>query len=750
MSRRTLLASTPIAAAVLLAFGAVPGAWAQQASTPPLVVAAAGEAVASAAASDALPVVTVDGSSSHDGFSKNVSSLTKLGDLHDLPQSVTVLNKALLQSQGVTSLSDALRNVPGITLGGAEGGQIGNNINLNGFTARTDIYLDGFRDRGQYFRDTFALESVEVLMGPSSMLFGRGSTGGVINQALKRPSLKDASEISTSVSSTGMVRATADHNAALNENTAARISVMAQDGAPSTRDEMKNKDYGVAASLKQGINTPTEITLNALVQHNRDMPDYGITPLNGAPAPVDRKTYFGYSGDRTIQDVVAVSAAMEHKVSPNTSWRNQLQYNDVRVNAVESAPQGVGTVTSAGYVPATVAGVSNAPLDQLFVRMQSHDRVIHDKSLFDQADITARFDTGSLKHNLLLGGELGHDSYVNQGYYRNGSCNGVPMGGTSGYTACVPLIDPPVTSAPVVPRLVGNLAGGTANTVAAYVNDTLELSPQFKLVGGLRHDNYQATVTNTVTTATALARVSQTVSFTSVRLGGLWQPSDTQSYYLSYSTSANPSLEQLTNTTGASALEPEKNKAYEVGGKFDLLAGKMSLSASAFQITKENARSPSPTDSSLYVNSGTIRVNGLRVGASGELARHWKAFAGYSYLDATIVSGIGAGTTGMVPTNTPKHSAVLWTLYDLAPHWQIGGGGNYQSSRFLNNTDLVKVGSYARLDATIAYTQKAYDIRLNVFNLTDKFFYDALIQSDGGRAVPGTGRSALLSFTYRI
>ena len=104
---------------------------------------------------------------------------------HDVPQNVVVVNKALMESRGATSLTDALRNVSGITIGGAEGGQIGNNINLNGFAARTDIYLDGFRDRGQYYRDTFALEQVEVLMGPSSMLFGRGSTGGVINQVTK-------------------------------------------------------------------------------------------------------------------------------------------------------------------------------------------------------------------------------------------------------------------------------------------------------------------------------------------------------------------------------------------------------------------------------------------------------------------------------------------------------------------------------------------------------------------------------------
>src|SRR5580765_5205800 len=107
--------------------------------------------------------------------------------MRDIPQSVTVINSALMQAQGATSLADALRNVPGITLGAAEGGSIGNNFNLRGFSARTDLYLDGMRDRGQFYRDVFSLDSVEVLQGPSSMLFGRGSTGGVINQVSKVP-----------------------------------------------------------------------------------------------------------------------------------------------------------------------------------------------------------------------------------------------------------------------------------------------------------------------------------------------------------------------------------------------------------------------------------------------------------------------------------------------------------------------------------------------------------------------------------
>src|ERR1700750_2998567 len=161
--------------------------------------------------SASLKEVVVEGQ--RDDFGTASTALSKLpADLHDVSQSVVVVNKALMQSQGATSLSDALRNVAGITLGGAEGGQIGNNINLNGFSARTDVYLDGFRDRGQYYRDTFALDSVEVLMGPSSMLFGRGSTGGVSNQVPKKPSLKPYTEVAASVSSNGMVRTTVDLN----------------------------------------------------------------------------------------------------------------------------------------------------------------------------------------------------------------------------------------------------------------------------------------------------------------------------------------------------------------------------------------------------------------------------------------------------------------------------------------------------------------------------------------------------------
>jgi len=739
---------TPIAAALVATFAAPLSAHAQQA-TP------ATSTTATTATGSQLAPVTVEGR--RDDFASTGTAITKLpADLHDVPQSVTVVNKAQMQSQGVSSLADALRNVSGITLGGAEGGQIGNNINLNGFSARTDIYLDGFRDRGQYYRDTFAIEEVEVLMGPSSMLFGRGSTGGIINQVSKKANLKAATEITGSVTTNGLVRSTVDVNRPLSDTSALRIEAMAQNGAASTRNQTDVQDFGLAGSYVWGIGTSTEITLSALLQHNQDQPDYGLPPLNGHPVNVDRNTAYGLNSDRTIQDVAAFNAGIKHKIAPDVTLRNQTQFNYVHTNAVETAPNTIGTVSSSGFTALTNAA-SSLPLSSLFVRGQSHDRNINDYSIFNQTELAAKFSTGSVKHDALVGVEVGHDGYDNQNTYRNGSCNGRSLnasGATTGYMDCVSLVNPSYSAAgSSVADTAGNRAGGSANTIAAYVGDTIELVPHFKLVGGLRYDRYVASISNSINSgntagSTALGYAQQSVNFVSVRSGAIWQPSAAQSYYVSYGTSFNPSLEQLTGTTGQQNLDPEKNRSYELGGKWDVAEG-LALTAAGFQITKENARSQVATG--VYELAGTVRVNGARAGATGRITRDWQIAANYTYLDAKVVGGAVADTSvGKISVNTPKHTFTTWTTYDVAPHWQIGGGATYMSQRYANATNTVQVGGYTRYDAMLAYTTKAYDIRLNLYNLTDKMYYDALIQSDGGRSVPGSGRTALLSLTYRM
>ena len=252
--------------------------------------------------------------------------------LRDIPQSVTVINSTLMQAQGATSLADALRNVPGITMGAAEGGSIGNNFNLRGFTARTDLYLDGMRDRGQFYRDVFSLDAVEVLQGPSSMLFGRGSTGGVINQVSKVPTLTPFATANVIAGTQPSFRATTDVNLPIDDASAFRVAAMGQ-YVDSTRDVMQNHDYGVAPSLRFGMGAPTEITLTALLTHNNDMPDYGLPPVNGAPAAVDRKTFYGATDDRTVQDVINLNGTITHKIAGNVTLRNQTYYSHYKIDA---------------------------------------------------------------------------------------------------------------------------------------------------------------------------------------------------------------------------------------------------------------------------------------------------------------------------------------------------------------------------------------------------------------------------------
>jgi catecholate siderophore receptor len=728
----------PLVTALTLAF-AIPFAAPSIAQTSPQAssqdTAQAAPPASSSTSSDGvtLPAVTVTGQSDKQDFQADISSVgAKVPTaLRDIPQTVTVINKALLESQGVTSFENALRNAPGITIGGAEGGQIGNNINLRGFTAQNDIYLDGFRDRNQYYRDTFDLEAIEVLYGPSAMLFGRGSTGGVINQVSKKATLTPSAEVSTSIGTNDRYRTTVDVNHPLSDTAAVRINAFGQD-LGSTRDVMKSKDYGIAPEVRFGIGTPTEVTLSALIQHNNDMPDYGVPPLNGHPAPVPKNTFYGLTTDRTIQDVQTVSGRIEHRFSDDLTLRNETQFSHSTTDAQETAPQKVLTGPLATSPALSNGNYTTLPLSQLYVQLQSHDRVIENHSIYNDTTLDYKFTTGPIKHDFIVGVELGRDTYSNQASTRNN----LPI---------VSLIDPAYLSSPAgVTTTLGNYAQSSANEIAGYFNDTASIGEHWKVVGGLRWDRFQAEIANTIS---APAFASQTDDFTSVRAGIIYQPADWQSYYVSYGTSFDPSLEALTVTNYTQNLTPETTDSYEIGGKWDLLGGNLSVTSALFSEEMHNARTA--VSSTEYVLDGDVRVNGFQAGAVGHLTDKWQVFGGYTYMDARIVKALD-GTQGNVPANTPRNTLTFWSTYAITPHWEIGGGPTYMSARYAATNNLVEVGGYTRWDATAAYHQKKWDVRLNVLNLTNKSYYDALIQSDGGRSVPAVGRTFLATADYRF
>lgn len=509
---------------------------------------------------------------------------------------------------------------------------------------------------------------------------------------------------------------------------------------------MQNQDYGAAPSLRLQLSPKTELTLTSLIEHNHDMSDYGLPPLNGHPAPVSRANFYGLTDNATVQDVQVLGARIKYELAPTLTLRNQAQYSHYRIDASETAANSVGTCsadpcTAADFtvLPTRSSGnYTNLPLDQLYVQLGSHGRNITDSSVYDQADAEWRFETGPISHKLIVGNEIGRDTYTNQGY----RLNNLPI---------VSLANPIYESGAQagVTTTAGNLSRATATTYAAYFNDTLSLGKHWKVVGGLRWDRFHAELSNTVPSSRSIASAEQTVYFNSVRSGILYQPTNEQTYYVSYGTSFDPSLEQLTGTLGTQTLPPEKNRSYEIGAKWNLFGDDLSLTSSLFQVKQTNSRSQ--VDTGVYEMNGTVRVNGAEVTFAGRITPKWQVFGGYTYLDGKIVDPSPiTGDNGNQPANMPRNNATLWTSYALTQSWSAGTGLIWQSSRFANTTNVVSVPSFVRWDATVAYVRPHYDVRLNLLNLSNVHYFDNVIQSDGGRAVPGIDRSAQVTLTYRF
>ena len=271
----------------------------------------------------ALPQVTVT-------EQKNPYVVPNLGlqrlpePVQDIPQSITIVPREIMNEQAATTLRDALRNVSGIGIAAGEGGGAqGDNFTLRGFNARNDIYLDGVRDQGTYFRDTFNIQSVEVLKGPASIYFGRGSTGGIINQVSKAPQLEGFYDGTVGAGSGPYFRGTTDINQPLGPTMALRLNAMAHHADIVDRDHVKVSRQGVAPSFTIGLGTPTQMNFNYFFQHEDNIPDYGFSFFNGEPVRVNRDTWYGltkHDYEKTYANVGTIS--LNHQFSDALNLRS--------------------------------------------------------------------------------------------------------------------------------------------------------------------------------------------------------------------------------------------------------------------------------------------------------------------------------------------------------------------------------------------------------------------------------------------
>ena len=649
--------------------------------------------------------------------------------LKNTPQSVTVVSQKLLEEQGIDRLQDALKNVPGITLNAGEGAARGDTVNLRGFSAFNDFFLDGIRDAAVYSRDSFNLQSVEVIKGPSATLFGRGSTGGVINQVSKAASLNGFDVATAEFGSNDEYRGTVDVDHALGDTEALRLNAMAESSHVAERDDVRNSRWGIAPTLALGLGTATTVTFAYLHQQEDDVPDTGIPFINGRPAPVDRTNFYGLISDRATADDDIATVRVRHDFNSSVSLDNTLRYANYVFGYQFDAPNlGLQVVTPA--TPFTAIGVGR----------DSPSSSGTQTNLTDQLDLTSRFDTGPLSHTLVTGVELARqtndlDRYTN------------PFNTNNNWIPETSLLDPnPNQVHPHEP--VSSVQDTTADSEAVYATDTIAIGPMIDLIAGLRFDRFAADYVQTTLSTGARLELKHVDNLTSPRVALVFKPTQNQSYYVSYGTSFDPSAEALSLTTKTANLGPVRAETYEVGGKSSWLNGGLLLTGAIFRTEVDNAQTNDPDSPSITVLNGNERVDGLELGLSGYVTPQLEINAGYTYLDGKTIASGTAAYVGKVMPNLAHNAVNLWAEYDITHDWEVGFGGNYLGHRFADSGQTANVPAYVVWNAMTSYRVNDHlKLQLNAINLFDTLYYDAVYYTSvsENHAIPGAGRTVKLT-----
>jgi catecholate siderophore receptor len=649
------------------------------------------------------------------------------------PQSVDVVQQQVLKDQGVTTLRDALRNFAGISLAAGEGGSQGDNLTIRGFTARNDLFIDGMRDFGSYYRDPFDLQEVEVLQGPSSVTFGRGSTGGVVNQAAKTPGLDHFASGALEFGTNETKRVTADVNTpvpAFGPGAAFRLNVMGNIGNVAGRDVAENRRFGVAPALVFGLGTPTRLTLSYFHQTEDDNPDYGIPWLFNGPAPVRHENYYGFEDGnylRTYADIGTLR--LEHDFNSAFTVRNQVRYANYDRDVLITEPQIIGVA------PAAPLSAINVNRHQIGVK--SAETVLD-----EQLDTTSVFKTGPITHTFVSGIEAAREtSDPTRPAY-----SGVPA---------TNLLEPNPRQELAGSVSIASRVHTAAVSVGAYALDTMKLAQKWELTAGIRFDRFDTSYTQSISPTSAFSRIDNLPTW---RTALVYAPKPNGSVYFSAGDSFNPSAESLSLSAGNVNLPPEKNMSYEAGTKWDLASGRLSVRSAVFLTEKTNAREPDPNDPLRNVLAGKQRVDGVEAGVSGHITRHWQVLTGYAMLASKVVSSKAyPDAVGAQLANVPRNTATVWTSYDTPwHHLEIGGGGQFVDSRTASSTKpldpttrLVRqVPSYWVFNAMARYPLGEHvNLQANVQNLTNRYYYDELHPS---HIVLGEGRVALIGINFKF
>lgn len=652
-------------------------------------------------------------------------SLTKLTtQLQNTGQNINVIPQQVLTEQAISTVQDALRNVPGVTLNAGEGGTHGDNINLRGFAASDDFFLDGLRDTGFYTRDSFNLEALEVYKGPASTLFGRGSTGGVVNQVSKTPRLDNFYRGTVVGGTNEEARGTADVNYRLTDDAAVRVTGMAQDAGVAGRDYVRNRRWGVAPSAAIGIGKPVSVTVSYFHETQDDTPDYGIPFAFGRPAPVPRSTYYGLpSDDRTRTNVDVGTVQLKADLAPNIWFTDTARDGRYFFDSRETAAHYGTAVPAPGTPLANVLTFRDRPSVQGAV-----------DTLMNDANLHARFQNGIVSNTVVLGVEADHEEsrltrFVNQ-------LNNIP--GT-------PILRPdPNQAFPGHQTAVTQFPVTKTDTISGLVEDTLAIGDHLEATGAVRYDRFAAKFDERLTNV----HLSHVDTIASPRVSLVYKADPRLSVYASYGTSYDPSAEALSLTAKTASLAPEKDETYEVGVKGALFS-RLSLQAAVFQTTMLNARVGDPTNAANpQILAGKEQIKGIEFDAIGHLTPNLEIVAGYTYLNSRTLASSDKASVGAPLLNVAPNQANLWLVYETHGAWKFGGGLNYLDARAADVDATAHVPAYTTVDAMVSYKVNPHlSLQLNAYNLADTYYFANSYFSSPleNHVTPGEGRKVLLT-----
>lgn len=687
---------------------------------------------ASAVPEAVLPAVEVVGRRQSGSYHANEASGTKTDlPLRELPQAVRVMSRQTMDDLGATRVDDVLDYVGGVSRQNNFGG-LWDNIAIRGLAGDINngmpLLLNGFSGNRGFNapRDAANIERIEFLKGPAASLYGASEPGGTVNVVTKKPLWKPAHSIEAYAGSYDFYRAALDATGPLSENLAYRLNA-AVENRGSFRDYIDTRRTFIAPAFTWKPAPSTRLDYSGEILRHETPLDRGVVAINSALGTVSRGRFLGEPADGDVRvDNQTHQLILEHLLNDQWSGRLGLSYKKGALEGFSTEPQ------------------PTLQPDQRTLRRQRRFRDYASADITLQGELLGRIQTGDIGHELLVGAET---------YRLDFDQRMLRVNPTAAAPYAIDVLNPVYGQAQPVPLPNTDTAEDQEN-LALYVQDTLVLGEKWRLLGGVRFDRYEQSMLNRRTGL----RTEQSPTATSPRIGLSYLPDAQWTFFANAGKSFRPNNGA---SAAASPFSPESGRAFELGSKWENATKTLGGTIALYDIRKKNMLTADPANAGFSIAAGEVRSRGMDLDLSGQLSRHWRMNASFSYIDATVLRDNQLEVGGRL-LNIPRVNGSVLVMYEDAAgnggRYGLGGGFTYSGKRLgesrtqaqadagtpsfeLPAYTVAKLAAYWRVSPTLR-------LSLDVDNLFDKTYYTNSFQHTW--VSPGSPRIVVLGMQAKF